>query len=40
MQELYGRHFLATLGGFDSVPDQDQPAIDVMEGARSRHRSG
>jgi hypothetical protein len=28
MQELYGRHFLAALGGFDAVPDQDQPAID------------
>ena len=31
MQELYGRHFLAALGGFDSVPDQDQPAIDPYE---------
>ena len=28
MQELDGRHFLAALGGFDAVPDQDQPAID------------
>src|SRR6202140_267738 len=31
MQELYGRHFLAALGGFDAVPDQDQPAIDRYE---------
>jgi hypothetical protein len=29
MQELYGRHFLAALGGFDAIPDQDQPAIDA-----------
>jgi hypothetical protein len=28
MQELYGRHFLAALGGLDAIPDQDQPAID------------
>jgi hypothetical protein len=28
MQELYGGHFLAALGGFDAIPDQDQPAID------------
>src|SRR5580658_5121622 len=31
MQELYGRHFLAALGSFDAVPDQDQPAIDRYE---------
>lgn len=29
MQELYGRHFLAALGGLDAVPDQDQPAINA-----------
>jgi hypothetical protein len=28
MQELDGGHFLAALGGFDAIPDQDQPAID------------
>src|SRR5258706_2795353 len=31
MQELYARHFFAALGGFDAVPDQDQPAIDPHE---------
>ena len=29
MQKFYGRHFLAALGGFDAVSDQDQPAIDA-----------
>ena len=29
MQKFYGRHFLAALGGFDAVSDQDQPAVDA-----------
>jgi hypothetical protein len=29
MQKLDGWHFPAALGGFDAIPDQDQPAVDA-----------
>jgi hypothetical protein len=31
VQEFYGWHFLAALGGLDAIPDQDQPVVDPHE---------
>ena len=30
MQQFHARHFLAALGYFDAIPDQDSPAIDAQ----------
>ncbi len=30
MQQLHARHFLAALGYFDAIPDQDPPPIDAQ----------
>jgi hypothetical protein len=39
MQELYGRHFFAALGGFNAIPDQDQPVVDPHEAWEQRQHN-